>query len=282
MTSVFFALCRQPVMHSPTSRQPRRRGPAPPKNGSSTSTPGSLRPSRPKNTPTGAMRNVCPHPHLLGHLLHDLVRRRHRRVGHHAQHPFRLVVVGCELGPPVGDVRPLAVVVEGVPRLVQRVGVHQRASADPRAGQDDHVPQQVDPLDAQAAEPRRPQEPAGVPGRPGKVGVLEPAPRLQHAHPVALLGEPQRGDRAAEARADHEHVIVVCRGRACPRPVHLRRPSSVHGGGPVHRANRAEGPSQPQTASSEVIRAPLGSRCRRSRSYTSLRCLSAPCARKPR
>ena len=150
-----------------------------------------------------------PDPHLLGNLLHDLIRRCHRRVAHHAQHPFRLVVIGRELGAPVGDVRPLAVAVKGVLRLVERVGVHERASADPRAGQDDHVPQQVDPLDAQAAELRRPEEPAGVPGSPGIAGVLEPASRLEHTHPVALLGEPQRGDRAAETRADHEHVIVI-------------------------------------------------------------------------
>ena len=53
MTSVFFAPCRQPVMHSPHWMQPVRSGPAPPKNGSATVFPGSSAPSRPKNTPTG-------------------------------------------------------------------------------------------------------------------------------------------------------------------------------------------------------------------------------------
>ena len=31
---------------------------------------------------------------------------------------------------------------------------------------------------------------------------------LEHADPVALLGQPQRADRAAEARADDEDVVV--------------------------------------------------------------------------
>ncbi len=44
-------------MHWPHSMHPVRRGPAPPKNGSSTSTPGS-----PKNTPTGVGWNVSPTP----------------------------------------------------------------------------------------------------------------------------------------------------------------------------------------------------------------------------
>jgi len=55
--SMFLAPWRQPVMHSPHSVHPRRRGPTPPKYGSSTSTPGS-----PKNTPTGARWKVSPTP----------------------------------------------------------------------------------------------------------------------------------------------------------------------------------------------------------------------------
>jgi hypothetical protein len=65
-----------------------------------------------------------------------------------------------------------------------------KTSADPRASQDDYVAQQVNPLDARAAELRRPEEAAGLPGRPGKVGVLEAATCLEHAHPVTLLGKP--------------------------------------------------------------------------------------------
>lgn len=49
-------------MHSPHSMHPVRSGPAPPKNGSGTVLPGSLTPSRPKNTPTGARPKVCPLP----------------------------------------------------------------------------------------------------------------------------------------------------------------------------------------------------------------------------
>ena len=90
-----------------------------------------------------------------------------------------------------------------------------------------------------AAELRCPQERAGVPGRAGVIGVLEPASRLQHAHPVALLGEPQSGHGAAEARADHEHVVVV---RVAVRVVVVRavvgrvvmRVVVVRGNGLVH------------------------------------------------
>jgi hypothetical protein len=49
-------------MHSPHSMQPRRGGPAPPKYGSGTSTPGSCAPSRPKNTPTRVGLTVSPRP----------------------------------------------------------------------------------------------------------------------------------------------------------------------------------------------------------------------------
>jgi hypothetical protein len=56
--SVFFAPYRQPVMHAPHCTQPVRDGPAPPKNGSSLTTPG---PS-PKKTPTGVRAKVCSTP----------------------------------------------------------------------------------------------------------------------------------------------------------------------------------------------------------------------------
>ena len=38
--------------------------------------------------------------------------------------------------------------------------------------------------------------------------VLEPRAGLEHADPVALLGQPERGDRPAEAGADDEDVEV--------------------------------------------------------------------------
>ena len=94
------------------------------------------------------------HPHLVGDLLHHLVGGRVQRVVDHAEHPLGLVVVRRQLGAPVGDVPPLRVVVERRQRLVERVGVDQRAAADPGAGQDEAVLERVDALDAVAARPR--------------------------------------------------------------------------------------------------------------------------------
>ena len=37
----------------------------------------------------------------------------------------------------------------------------------------------------------------------------EPAARLEDADPVALLGEPQRRDAAAEPGSDDEHVVGI-------------------------------------------------------------------------
>src|SRR5438876_413496 len=42
-----------------------------------------------------------------------------------------------------------------------------------------------------------------------EVLVAETRPRLDDPDPVALLGKPQRGHRAAEARADDKYVEVV-------------------------------------------------------------------------
>lgn len=54
---VFFAPTRQPTMQFPHSVHPVRAGPSPPKNGSS-----SVSPGLPNQTPTGARRNVAPTP----------------------------------------------------------------------------------------------------------------------------------------------------------------------------------------------------------------------------
>ncbi|SKY47614.1 Uncharacterised protein [Mycobacteroides abscessus subsp. abscessus] len=61
---MFFAPTRQPVMHAPHSVQAVRSGPAPPKYGSGTVSPGT--PARPvlapKNTPTGVEVKVLAAP----------------------------------------------------------------------------------------------------------------------------------------------------------------------------------------------------------------------------
>ena len=94
------------------------------------------------------------HAHLRRHLAHHLVGRRVQRVGCDPEHPLGLVVVRRQLGAPVGDVAPGRVVVEGGQRLVERVGVDQRPAADSGSRQDHAVLEEVDALDAVAADLR--------------------------------------------------------------------------------------------------------------------------------
>ena len=114
---------RQPVMHSPHSVQPLRAGPAPPKYGSATSTPGS-----PKYTPTGVGTNVSAGAHFFGDGPHHLIGRGHGRVRNDAEHALCLVVERCQFGTPVGDVAPAGVGEESREGLVERVAVDQRTS----------------------------------------------------------------------------------------------------------------------------------------------------------
>ena len=53
----------------------------------------------------------------------------------------------------------------------------------------------------------RPQEAAHPPGRLRELVVGEPPAGLQHGDPVALLGQAQRGDAAAESGPDDHHVV---------------------------------------------------------------------------
>jgi hypothetical protein len=152
---------------------------------------------------------------VVGHLLHHVVGRRAQRVLDHAQHPLGLVVVGGQLGLPVGDVAPLGVLVERLERLVERVGVDERATADTCAGEDQRVADGIDALDAVAADLGTVEELLQLEGGLRVVVVLEPGTGLEHADLVALLGEPECADRAAEARADDEDVVVEPGGRAC-------------------------------------------------------------------
>jgi hypothetical protein len=146
--------------------------------------------------------------HLVGDLFDDAVGVGERRILDHTEHPLRLVVMRHQLGAPIGDVLPLRVVEERLRRHVQRVGVVQRSAADPRARQDHHVAQQVDPLNAVHAELGRPQELTQIPRGLGEVFVIEPAARLEHPDAVALLGEPKRGNTPPEPRTDDQNVIV--------------------------------------------------------------------------
>jgi len=149
-----------------------------------------------------------PDAHLVGNGLHDDITRRHRRVGDDAEHARCLVVVGRELTGPVGDVRPLLVLEEALRRDVEGVGVDEGSAADTGSGEHHDVLEDVDALDAGAAEGRSPQESAQAPRGLGEVGVREAPTGLEHSDAVALLRETQRGDRATEARAHDEDVVV--------------------------------------------------------------------------
>ncbi len=77
-------------------------------------------------------------------------------------------------------------------------------------------PEQGDPLQAVAAEPRRPEEAPDAPGGLRELVVGEAPPGLEDADAVALLGQPQGGDRTAEPRPDDEDVEVELLAHARP------------------------------------------------------------------
>ena len=98
------------------------------------------------------------HPHPGCDVGHHAIGRGRPVVAGDPQHAGRLVVERGELTFPVGDVRPLRVVVERILGRVQRVGVVQRTSADAGPGEHHDVAQQRDPLHAEAPQRRRPEE----------------------------------------------------------------------------------------------------------------------------
>ncbi len=148
------------------------------------------------------------HAHVVGDFLDDAVGVGKGRVRDHTKHPLRLLVVRSQLGAPVGDVRPLPVVEERIRWHIKRVGVVQRATADAGTRQNHAVLQQVDALDAVAAQVGRPQELAQIPGGLGEILVGEAAAGLEHPDAVTLLGQPERGDTPPETRTDNQDVVI--------------------------------------------------------------------------
>ena len=144
--------------------------------------------------------------HLVRDGPHHLVGRGRRRVTDDAEHASGLVVVGRQLGAPVGDATPLGVVVEGRQRFVQRVGVDERPAPDAGAGEDHRVFQERDPLDAEQPELGCPEEGAQPPGGLRQRRFVEAPPRLEDDDPIALLGETQRRGAAAKAAPDDDDV----------------------------------------------------------------------------
>ena len=194
------------------------------------------------------------HPDLVGELPQQGVRRADPLVGRHAEHALGRVVVRRELPLPVlGEALPLTMVKEGRTGPVERVREPQAAAADAASGHDEHVLERGHPEDAAQADPRHPVVAAELPGRLGEVLVLVAAPGLDHPDRVALLGQAQRRNRAPEARADHDPVVVHPRhanGSAfalgeflerleCGRSRSRRPPSPPHRRAPTRSRPRA-------------------------------------------
>ena len=146
--------------------------------------------------------------HLFGDGTHHPIRFCDSGIGDDAQHPSRLLVMRCELGLPVGDVVPLGIGEERSRRLVQGVGVVERATADARSRHDHHVFECVDALNPVQPELRRPEPLVETPTRLGELVVFEPTSGFDHPDAVPLLDEAQRTDAAAETGTDDEHVEV--------------------------------------------------------------------------
>jgi hypothetical protein len=145
-----------------------------------------------------------PGQHPVGLLL-DLV------LGH-AEHELGAAIVRRQLGLPVGEVAPRWGREHRVGRDVERVGVDQRAAADARSRQHEHVRQKRQPQDAEALGGRHPQRLAQVPVGAREVGRRPPPTALEDAHRVALLGQAQGRHRTTEARADDHEVVVEAVG----------------------------------------------------------------------
>ena len=133
-----------------------------------------------------------------------------------AEHPPRLVDVRSQFVGPVRDARPFRRIEKLPRRDVQRVGVDMRAAADARAAQDEHVVEVLDPLDPVQLGGGKPQETRQVPLSLRDVLVAPASAGFHDADPVALLRRAERGDAAAEPRADDQHVVVEARHELCP------------------------------------------------------------------
>jgi hypothetical protein len=162
----------------------------------------------------GRAREGVFHAEVTADLLEQflaLAAARHRL---HAQHAFGGVVVRPERGFPVVEPGPLGVLVEGGGGPVEGIGIDQAAPADAGAARNEDVLEGGQPQDAAQPERWQPVEVPRVPGGLGEVFVAKPPASLEDGDAVALLGQPQRRHAAAEARADHQPVVVETRDRS--------------------------------------------------------------------
>ena len=151
----------------------------------------------------------------LGNAPQRLVAGAEARARHRAEHPPGGGVVRRHHATPRLELLPQRVVPHGLLGREVGVGVEQAAAAHADAGEDQEVPKQVHPPDPVAAYPRQPERARDVPVGPGKLVGPPALPLLHHPDLVPLLRKPQRGNGAAETRADDDGVDVeVLRGRS--------------------------------------------------------------------
>jgi len=98
-------------------------------------------------------------------------------------------------------------VAQGLRQQLQRAR-EPGAAADTGTRRDEDVLEDRQPRRAPQAEPGQPVEVADVPGRAREVFVAKAAARLEQCDAVALLGQAQRRDAAAEPGADDDPVEV--------------------------------------------------------------------------
>ncbi len=119
-------------------------------------------------------------------------------IGDGAEHPSCGGEVLGHDRSPVLEPGPLGIVPHRLGRFEEGVGVDQAAAADPDAVEDERFPEEVEAEDPTAAEPGKPESLSEIPVGLWKIFRFPAFALLDDGDAIALLGEPQRGNRAAE------------------------------------------------------------------------------------
>ena len=211
MTSVFLAPCGQPTMQRPQRMQPVRSGPSPPKYGSATVSPGS-----PKKTPTRRLAVGVADADVLAELAQQVVGGvvgRHGRRRRASARPRRSAAPAP--ASQSSRSRPLRVLEERRARAVERVGVAEAAAADAAAADDRDVLEDATGGRCPSGRAAAARSSGAGPRSTWGSRRRRSACRTPAADRVALLGQAQRRDAAAEAGADDDPVEVVAVARHC-------------------------------------------------------------------
>ena len=168
----------------------------------------------PKNTPTGVSVKVWPTPISSATCLHRVVGRGRRRVlasRRASGSPGRST--GASSARQSVMSRHCGSSKNASSRLVERVGVDERAAADAGAGEHRDVRAAGGSAGCRSSPAAAPRGTAAGPTTsPANSSSANRRPASSTRDPVALLGQPQRGDRAAEAGPDDDDVVVVLPG----------------------------------------------------------------------